>query len=198
MAAATGSCAKPEHWIFEGTGMKKGDASQAWSAGNTTATRRENRGPRSRRGRHRLAGRRAPAALDGDDLSRAERELRLQRRDDLLGAGAVARRPATCCRGRTGAVRTAPTNGCSGSPTISCAMQSPEPCLCNCERVARAPSPAVFGALAENRLGITRSLKCRIDFTRELPGEGAGQGGRGRTRYPFSLLLIASMRLRPL
>ena len=81
-------CAKPDHWIFAGTGMKKGDRipgligweyhgdpppdlpglevvaeGTAWHGGVT------------------------PAAVDGHDLSRAQGQLRLQRLDDLLVPG---------------------------------------------------------------------------------------------------------------
>ena len=117
-AAATGSCAKPDHWIFEGTGMKKGDripgligweyhgdpppTSPAWKSS-----------PRARR----WQGGDSAAALDRDDLSRPEGQLRLQRLDDLLVAGPeLAARPHAALVA-TGAARTAPTSACSGSPT---------------------------------------------------------------------------------
>ncbi len=106
-------CAKPEHWIFEGTGMKKGDVIPGLIGWEYHGDPARHSRPGSRRRRHRVGRRCHAAALDRDDLSRAERQLRLQRLDHLLGAGPLASRPATCCPGRTGAARTAPTNACN-------------------------------------------------------------------------------------
>ena len=88
-AAATGSSLKPDHWIFAGTGMKKGDRIPGLVGWEYHGDPPKIPGLRSRRRRHGLGGRPDAPALDRDDLSRAEGELRVQRLDDLLGPGTV-------------------------------------------------------------------------------------------------------------
>ena len=81
---------KPEHWIFDGTGMKKGDRIPGLIGWEYHGDPPEHPRPRGRRGGHRL-GRAAsdPAEVDRHDLPRAQGQLRLQRLDHLLGPGPV-------------------------------------------------------------------------------------------------------------
>ena len=60
------------------------------------------------------------AEVDRDDLPRPQGELRLQRLDDLLGAGPVVAARATRSPGRTGRARTGPTSACRRSRTTCC------------------------------------------------------------------------------
>ena len=82
-------CVKPEHWIFAGTGMKKGDRIPGLIGWEYHGDPPDDPRPRSRRRRHGLAGRRPAPEVDRDDLPRTEGQLRLQRLDDLLGPGPV-------------------------------------------------------------------------------------------------------------
>ena len=87
-AAAIGSAQQPEHWIFDGTGMKKGDRIPGligWEYHGDPP--QDIAGPGNRRRRNGAAGRRESAAVDGHDLSRPQGQLRLQRIDDLLVPG---------------------------------------------------------------------------------------------------------------
>ena len=84
---------EPDHWIFAGTGLKKGDRIRASRLGISRKSARPPR-PGNRRRRHGLARGHPAAALDRDRLSRAQGKLRLQRLVDLLGARIVlAARP---------------------------------------------------------------------------------------------------------
>ncbi len=77
---------KPEHWIFEGTGMKKGDRIPGlvgWEYHGDPPIP----GLEVVADGHGLGRRPGPPEMDGHDLPRAEGQLRLQRLDDLLGPG---------------------------------------------------------------------------------------------------------------
>ena len=110
-------CAKPDHWIFEGTGMEKGRSHSR--SDRLGISRRPARYPRSGSGRrgHGPARWNRTTTMDGHRLSRTQRQLRLQCLNHLLGPGASAPHPATRSPGRTGRVPTAPTNASSGSRT---------------------------------------------------------------------------------
>ncbi len=79
---------KPDHWIFAGTGVKKGDRIPGligWEYHGDPPG--GHRGPGDRGRGDRLAGRHPAAALDGDDLSGAQGQPGVQRLDDLLVPG---------------------------------------------------------------------------------------------------------------
>ena len=87
-------CTKPDHWIFAGTGMKRGRPHPRPRRLGVSRRPGRHPGPRDRRrgtvlsmSRPAAARPRQPGALDRDDLSRPQGQLRLQRLDDLLGAG---------------------------------------------------------------------------------------------------------------
>ena len=106
---------KPEHWIFEGTGVERGrEYPRASSAGSTTASRPTSPGSRSSpaerpgsRGRQRRnSGRRQSTPVRKTTSSSTPRQ-------HLLGAGPQQSRRATPSPGPTGAAPTAPTPGYS-------------------------------------------------------------------------------------
>jgi hypothetical protein len=79
-------CTKPEHWVFEGTGMKKGDLIPGmigWEYhGDAPAAR-----PANRRRWHCLPRRNAATAVAVRHFRRTEEQLHLQRLNHLVGAG---------------------------------------------------------------------------------------------------------------
>ena len=78
-------CTRPEHWLFAGTGMKKGEKIPGLVGWEFHGDPAEDRRAGGGRGRQDADRRRGRIALRGDDLSRPEGEHRLQRLDDLLG-----------------------------------------------------------------------------------------------------------------
>ena len=81
---------QPDHWLFAGTGMKKGDRIPGlvgWEF-HGQPCEHPRTGDRGRGNDEQWLGQAGP--LHGDDLPWPQGQLRLQRLDDLLDAGAVS------------------------------------------------------------------------------------------------------------
>ena len=110
-AAATGSSSKPDHWIFAGTGMKKGDRIPGLVGWEYHGDPADDPRPGGRRRGHGL-GRRPDRRSSGPRRSiPAPRATSSSTPRRSSGPRACPRRRATRSPGPTGPARTGPTSG---------------------------------------------------------------------------------------
>ena len=153
-------CTKPDHWLYEGTGMKQGERIPGligWEYHGDPPQDIEGFG-NCRRGNG-AARWRESATLDGDDLSRTERQLCLQRVDDLVvprfgqSAGSPIALVALVPSARTRCTSPADDAESAPSRTFVVRIQSPTGC---CAEADRSRKSGIVGS----RCAQNASIQC--------------------------------------